>query len=72
MNIFTKYKREVELLNKSKEEDLNKSSSLEISVEDCSNDPSEAHGTVYEPLTNDGRSCILDSFTRCRSGRGVR
>ena len=68
MNIFTKYKREVDLLNKSKEEDLNKSSSLEISVEDCSNDPAEAHGTVYEPLTNDGRPCMIASLFRYRSG----
>lgn len=61
----------MELLNKSKEEDLNKSSLLEISVEDCSNNPSEAHGTVYEPLTNDGSPFIIDSFTRYRSGCGI-
>ena len=54
MNIFAKYKRELELLNHGSSELKKPNINLEISLEDHSNVPSESHQEVYEPVVNDG------------------
>lgn len=56
VNIFAKYKRELELLNSASTELKKPNINLEISLEDHSNVPSESRQEVYEPVVNDGCS----------------
>ncbi|KNB43310.1 general transcription factor 2h subunit [Blastocystis sp. subtype 4] len=53
VNIFAKYKRELELLNSASTELKKPNINLEISLEDHSNVPSESRQEVYEPVVND-------------------